>query len=135
MVSIVRQYGIKIVVIQYTATLLEVTPEQLKKALTSRLIETQRGGRRGSVYETPLNPTQAAAVRDALAKAVYDHLFEWIIERVNSALVVAGGKAGAQKIIGVLDIYGFEIFERNSFEQLCINYVNEKLQVLFLDEY
>ena len=87
-------------------------------------METQRGGRRGSVYEVPLNPTQAAAVRDALAKAIYNNLFEWIVSRVNMSLSARGH---GNTVIGVLDIYGFEIFERNSFEQLCINYVNEKL--------
>jgi myosin I len=99
------------------------------KALTSRIIEAQRGGRRGSVYDVPLNITQATAVRDALAKAVYDKLFDWIVQRVNSSMRARGQ---VHNTIGILDIYGFEIFDTNSFEQLCINYVNEKLQVRVL---
>lgn len=64
-----------------------------------------------------------------LAKAIYNNLFEWIVERVNNSLQAF---PGADKSIGILDIYGFEIFEHNSFEQICINYVNEKLQQIFI---
>ncbi|KAI9269056.1 P-loop containing nucleoside triphosphate hydrolase protein [Phascolomyces articulosus] len=117
-------------VANFIAYLMEVDGESLSKALTSRVMETQRGGRRGSVYEVPLNVTQATAVRDALAKAVYERLFEWIVQRVNLSLQTRGGD---QYVIGVLDIYGFEIFDDNSFEQLCINYVNEKLQQIFIE--
>ena len=94
--------------------------------MTSRIIEAQRGGRRGSVYNVPLNIVQATAVRDALAKAIYDKLFDWIVQRVNASMRARGQ---VYNTIGILDIYGFEIFDTNSFEQLCINYVNEKLQV------
>lgn len=75
----------------------------------------------GSVYEVPLNPAQASSVRDALAKAIYNNLFDWIVARVNVSMKA---QAPTAHIIGVLDIYGFEIFETNQFEQLCINYVN-----------
>lgn len=92
-------------------------------------METSRGGRRGSVYEVPLNPTQASAVRDALAKAIYNNLFEWIVSRVNVSMTT---RSSVAQTIGILDIYGFEIFEKNSFEQICINYVNEKLQQIFI---
>ncbi|GAA5820874.1 hypothetical protein JCM10212_006566, partial [Sporobolomyces blumeae] len=116
-------------VTEFVAYLLEVDPARVTKAMTSRVMETQRGGRRGSVYEVPLNPAQAKAVRDALAKAVYNNLFEWIVDRVNRSMK---SKSPASNIIGVLDIYGFEIFDTNQFEQLCINYVNEKLQQIFI---
>ncbi|KAI9845961.1 MAG: class II myosin [Thelocarpon superellum] len=116
-------------VTDFVAYLLEVDAAHVTKAFTSRVVETSRGGRRGSVYEVPLNPTQATAVRDALAKAVYYNLFDWIVTRVNVSLQARGVPAQS---IGILDIYGFEIFERNSFEQLCINYVNEKLQQIFI---
>ncbi|KAF2750620.1 hypothetical protein M011DRAFT_483560 [Sporormia fimetaria CBS 119925] len=116
-------------VVDFVAYLLEVTPAHVNKALTSRVMETSRGGRRGSVYDVPLNPAQATAVRDALAKAIYFNLFDWIVGRVNVSLRTRGSAAQS---IGILDIYGFEIFERNSFEQLCINYVNEKLQQIFI---
>ncbi|KAF2187846.1 hypothetical protein K469DRAFT_737953 [Zopfia rhizophila CBS 207.26] len=116
-------------VIDFVAYLLEVDSAHVHKALTLRVMETSRGGRRGSVYDVPLNPAQATAVRDALAKAIYFNLFDWIVERVNVSLKARGAMAHS---IGILDIYGFEIFERNSFEQLCINYVNEKLQQIFI---
>ena len=91
----------------FVAYLMEATPEQVSKALTIKIIETSRGGRRGSVYESPQNVAQAGAARDALAKSLYDHLFEWIVARVNVALK---SRQAADLIIGVLDIYGFEIF-------------------------
>ncbi|SCV74210.1 BQ2448_6642 [Microbotryum intermedium] len=116
-------------VTEFVAYLLEVDAALVNKALTSRVMETQRGGRRGSVYEVPLNPAQASSVRDALAKAIYNNLFDWIVERVNKSM---RAKAPTSHIIGVLDIYGFEIFDTNQFEQLCINYVNEKLQQIFI---
>ncbi|KAG9878086.1 myosin IC heavy chain, partial [Aureobasidium melanogenum] len=116
-------------VVDFVAYLLEVDSAHVNKALTIRVMETSRGGRRGSVYDVPLNPAQATAVRDALAKAIYYNLFDWIVLRVNQSLRAKGAIAQS---VGILDIYGFEIFERNSFEQLCINYVNEKLQQIFI---
>ena len=116
-------------VVDFVGYLLEVDSAQVNKALTLRIVETSRGGRRGSVYEVPLNPTQASAVRDALAKAIYFNLFDWIVDRVNASLKARGSIGNS---VGILDIYGFEIFEKNSFEQLCINYVNEKLQQIFI---
>uniref|UniRef100_A0AAR2KSA1 Myosin, heavy chain 11b, smooth muscle n=1 Tax=Pygocentrus nattereri TaxID=42514 RepID=A0AAR2KSA1_PYGNA len=72
---------------------------------------------------------QADFAVEALAKAMYDRLFRWILGRVNKALDKS--KRQGASFIGILDIAGFEIFEDNSFEQLCINYTNEKLQQLF----
>ncbi|KAK6215010.1 hypothetical protein QIS74_08029 [Colletotrichum tabaci] len=112
-------------VVDFLAYLLEVTPEQLIKAITIRILTP----RNGEVIESPTNPAQAAATRDALAKAIYSNLFDWIVERVNKSLKA---KQATSNNIGILDIYGFEIFEKNSFEQLCINYVNEKLQQIFI---
>jgi myosin-1 len=117
-------------VTDFVAYLLEVDGAAVNKALTLRIVETSRGGRRGSIYEVPLNPAQATSVRDALAKAIYNNLFDWIVNRVNLAMKTQGGTM--ENSIGILDIYGFEIFETNSFEQLCINYVNEKLQQIFI---
>ncbi|KAJ1961667.1 class II myosin [Dipsacomyces acuminosporus] len=115
---------------QFVAYLLEANQDLVSKALTSRTIETSRGGRRGSVYDVPLNIAQAQSARDGLAKAIYDRLFDWIVMRVNRAMQA---REASSYIIGVLDIYGFEIFQQNSFEQLCINYVNEKLQQIFIE--
>ncbi|KAM7414757.1 hypothetical protein PAMA_019527 [Pampus argenteus] len=71
---------------------------------------------------------QAVNARDALAKQIYTHLFDCIVNRINTALQVPGKQ---HAFIGVLDIYGFETFDINSFEQFCINYANEKLQQQF----
>ena len=116
-------------VIDFVAYLLEVQPDHVNKALTTRIIETAHGSRRGSIYDSPMNIAQATAVRDALSKGIYTNMFDWIVQRVNGALRARGAMAHS---IGILDIYGFEIFEKNSFEQLCINYVNEKLQQIFI---
>lgn len=112
-------------VVAFAAYLLEVTPEQLIHAITIRILTP----RNGEVIESPANPSQASSTRDALSKAIYSNLFDWIVERINKSLKA---KQATTNTIGILDIYGFEIFEKNSFEQLCINYVNEKLQQIFI---
>ncbi|KAG9241862.1 P-loop containing nucleoside triphosphate hydrolase protein [Calycina marina] len=112
-------------VVDFLAYLLEVDTEQVVSAITVRILTP----RNGEVIESPANPAQAIATRDGLAKALYNNLFDWIVERVNVSLKARGAPANS---IGILDIYGFEIFEKNSFEQLCINYVNEKLQQIFI---
>ncbi|EIW65911.1 hypothetical protein TREMEDRAFT_70354 [Tremella mesenterica DSM 1558] len=117
-------------VTDFVAYLMECDAAQVQKVLLKRTVETQRGGRRGSVYEVPQNIAQATSGRDALAKALYNNLFEWIVSRVNVSMKPQGT---TDYVIGVLDIYGFEIFQDNSFEQLCINYVNEKLQQIFIE--
>ncbi|KNZ80659.1 Myosin-1 [Termitomyces sp. J132] len=117
-------------VTDFVAYLMGVDSSLVQKALTTRVMETQRGGRRGSVYDVPLNASQASSGRDALSKAIYNNLFEWIVSRVNISMKPRFAHA---QVIGILDIYGFEIFEDNSFEQLCINYVNEKLQQIFIE--
>ncbi|GAB1294438.1 Myosin VC [Apodemus speciosus] len=76
----------------------------------------------------PMTRPQAVNARDALAKKIYAHLFDFIIEQINRALQFSGKQ---HTFIGVLDIYGFETFDVNSFEQFCINYANEKLQQQF----
>ncbi|KAM4749654.1 unconventional myosin-Va isoform 3-T3 [Rhinophrynus dorsalis] len=79
-------------------------------------------------YIKPISRLQATNARDALSKHIYAYLFNWIVCHVNKALLSA---AKQNSFIGVLDIYGFETFEINSFEQFCINYANEKLQQQF----
>ncbi len=71
----------------------------------------------------------AADAREALSKALYANLFRWIVEKIN--LVLAPPAAAAVVKLSILDIYGFECFEENGFEQLCINFANERLQQLF----
>ncbi|KAM7521771.1 hypothetical protein LguiA_011673 [Lonicera macranthoides] len=75
-----------------------------------------------------LDPESAAVSRDALAKVVYSRLFDWLVYRINSSI---GQDLDSKNLIGVLDIYGFESFKTNSFEQFCINLTNEKLQQHF----
>ncbi|XP_050822826.1 unconventional myosin-Va isoform X5 [Gopherus flavomarginatus] len=79
-------------------------------------------------YIKPISKLQAINARDALAKHIYAKLFNWIVDHVNKAL---HSTIKQHSFIGVLDIYGFETFEINSFEQFCINYANEKLQQQF----
>ncbi|XP_064151303.1 unconventional myosin-Va isoform X7 [Loxodonta africana] len=79
-------------------------------------------------YIKPISKLQATNARDALAKHIYAKLFNWIVDHVNRVLHSA---VKQHSFIGVLDIYGFETFEINSFEQFCINYANEKLQQQF----
>ncbi|KAJ7955519.1 Myosin [Quillaja saponaria] len=75
-----------------------------------------------------LDPNAAAVNRDALAKIVYSRLFDWLVNKLNSSI---GQDPNSKNLIGVLDIYGFESFKTNSFEQFCINLTNEKLQQHF----
>uniref|UniRef100_A0A4W3GZS6 Unconventional myosin-Va-like n=1 Tax=Callorhinchus milii TaxID=7868 RepID=A0A4W3GZS6_CALMI len=79
-------------------------------------------------YVKPTSRKQASNSRDALAKHLYGQLFHWIVGHINKAL---RSSSKQHNFIGVLDIYGFEAFENNSFEQFCINYANEKLQHQF----
>lgn len=113
-----------------SASLLNVTGDEMTKSLTHRVIAAH-----GDVMMKSHNIQQAEYGRDALAKAIYDRLFTWIISRINQSIIVPGSNLQKRlnKVIGVLDIYGFEVFEVNSFEQFCINYCNEKLQQLFIE--
>jgi myosin heavy subunit len=88
-------------------------------------------------YPHPCKCKQFLCEKDVIVsfQAVYDRLFTWIVGKINAALNVpgeVGKKSYMGTVIGVLDIYGFEIFDVNSFEQFCINYCNEKLQQLFI---
>ncbi|EDO38834.1 predicted protein [Nematostella vectensis] len=104
----------------------QVTEEKLTEVLTARKRIT-----RGEQFIVPYDNDEALATRDAMAKALYGTLFDWIVLQVNHVLVVKQQSAKEWCSIGVLDIFGFEDFECNSFEQLCINFANEKLQYYF----
>uniref|UniRef100_H3DQD6 Myosin 1D n=3 Tax=Tetraodon nigroviridis TaxID=99883 RepID=H3DQD6_TETNG len=110
--------------------LLSTKEENVEKALLYRTVATGR-----DVIEKQHTAQEASYGRDALAKAMYERLFCWIVGRINDIIEVKNYDArvhGKNTVIGVLDIYGFEIFQNNSFEQFCINYCNEKLQQLFI---
>lgn len=73
------------------------------------------------------------AARDALAKALYDRIFRWVVNRINQLLAPTAADTVGSAEVGILDIFGFEKFERNSFEQMCINVANEQLQYFFIE--
>ncbi|XP_036971311.1 unconventional myosin-If [Acanthopagrus latus] len=112
----------------FPAYLLGIDPNRLQDKLTSRRMDSKWGGKSESINVT-LNQEQATYTRDALAKALYARLFDYLVEAINKAIQ----KPHEEFSIGVLDIYGFEIFQRNGFEQFCINFVNEKLQQIFIE--
>ncbi|XP_007484288.1 unconventional myosin-VI isoform X3 [Monodelphis domestica] len=109
------------------AELLGLDQDDLRVSLTTRVMLTTAGGTKGTVIKVPLKVEQANNARDALAKTVYSHLFDHVVNRVNQCFPFETSSF----FIGVLDIAGFEYFEHNSFEQFCINYCNEKLQQFF----
>ena len=81
--------------------------------------------------QIPLKPDEARSSRDALAKAIYGKLFGWVVQQVNNSLMDPNSKSSDAGFLGILDIYGFENFERNSLEQLFINFANERLHQHF----
>ncbi|KAG5491542.1 hypothetical protein JIQ42_01446 [Leishmania sp. Namibia] len=109
----------------FIAGQLGVDTAALLKALTWRKL--QMGAT--EVVFSPLDVQQCRNTRDAMAKVLYEGVFEFIVSSVNAAF----GDAPHALMLGVLDIYGFEIFAKNGFEQFCINYVNEKLQQIFIE--
>ncbi|XP_008764647.1 unconventional myosin-VI isoform X3 [Rattus norvegicus] len=113
--------------LEYCAELLGLDQDDLRVSLTTRVMLTTAGGTKGTVIKVPLKVEQANSARDALAKTVYSHLFDHVVDRVNQCFPFET----SSYFIGVLDIAGFEYFEHNSFEQFCINYCNEKLQQFF----
>eukprot|EP00268_Persea_americana_P032470 TRINITY_DN3195_c0_g1_i1.p1 TRINITY_DN3195_c0_g1~~TRINITY_DN3195_c0_g1_i1.p1 ORF type:complete len:974 (-),score=224.12 TRINITY_DN3195_c0_g1_i1:1265-4186(-) len=106
------------------AKLIGCNTGELKLALSTRKM---RVGNDNIVQKLTLS--QAIDTRDALAKSLYASLFEWLVEQINKSLEV--GKRRTGRSISILDIYGFECFDKNSFEQFCINYANERLQQHF----
>ncbi|XP_061885544.1 unconventional myosin-Ig [Entelurus aequoreus] len=119
-------------VVDYIAKLTATDPDKVIKSLLYRTVAT--GG--GEVIEKGHTEAEACFGRDAFSKALYERLFGWIVGRINSVIEVKDYNPvlhGKNTVIGVLDIYGFEIFDNNSFEQFCINYCNEKLQQLFIE--
>ncbi|KAK6145891.1 hypothetical protein DH2020_019760 [Rehmannia glutinosa] len=105
------------------ADLLMCNENSLEDSLCKRVMVT-----RDETITRSLDPAAAAVSRDALAKIVYSRLFDWLVNKINHSI---GQDPDSKFLIGVLDIYGFESFKTNSFEQFCINLTNEKLQQHF----
>ncbi|KAL1268358.1 hypothetical protein QQF64_033721, partial [Cirrhinus molitorella] len=110
------------------AALLSIGSEELQEALTSHCVVT-----RGETIIRTNTVDKATDVRDAMSKALYGRLFSWIVNRINALLQpdtnICAAESGMN--VGILDIFGFENFKRNSFEQLCINIANEQIQFYF----
>ncbi|XP_073076044.1 unconventional myosin-IXb isoform X3 [Manis javanica] len=115
-------------VLDTLAQLLKVKREILVEVLTKRKTVTAN-----DKLILPYSLSEAITARDSMAKSLYSALFDWIVLRINHALLNKKDMEEAVSClsIGVLDIFGFEDFERNSFEQFCINYANEQLQYYF----
>ncbi|XP_031465889.1 unconventional myosin-Ia isoform X4 [Phasianus colchicus] len=111
--------------LQEISQLIGLDPSTLEQALCSRTVKV-----RDESVLTALSVSQGYYGRDALAKNIYSRLFDWLVNRINTSIKVKPGKQ--RKVMGVLDIYGFEIFQDNGFEQFIINYCNEKLQQIFI---
>ncbi|XP_061969970.1 myosin-9 isoform X4 [Populus nigra] len=109
--------------LQMTAELLMCDPLSLEDALCKRVMITPE-----EIIKRSLDPHAAAVSRDGLAKTIYSRLFEWLVDKINVSI---GQDPNSKCLIGILDIYGFESFKANSFEQFCINFTNEKLQQHF----
>ncbi|XP_011361982.1 unconventional myosin-VIIb [Pteropus vampyrus] len=109
--------------------LLEVKHQALQDCLIKHSIII-----RGEFVSRPLNIAQATDRRDAFVKGIYGHLFLWIVKKINAAIFTppAQDPKNVRRAIGLLDIFGFENFQNNSFEQLCINFANEHLQQFFV---
>ncbi|KFO18932.1 Myosin-IIIa [Fukomys damarensis] len=114
--------------LENSASLLCIQAAELQEALTSHCVVT-----RGETIIRPNTAEKATDIRDAVAKALYGRLFSWIVNRINSLLKhdPPSSGSGGELSIGILDIFGFENFKKNSFEQLCINIANEQIQYYF----
>ncbi|KAL2942705.1 Myosin-11 [Bienertia sinuspersici] len=103
--------------------LLMCDAQALEDALLKRVMITPE-----EVIKRSLDPLNATVSRDGLAKTIYSRLFDWLVDKINVSI---GQDPNSKSLIGILDIYGFESFKHNSFEQFCINFTNEKLQQHF----
>uniref|UniRef100_A0A7S3YZR0 Myosin motor domain-containing protein n=3 Tax=Lotharella globosa TaxID=91324 RepID=A0A7S3YZR0_9EUKA len=113
---------------------LKINERVLTKTLT---IQDMAVGGRGSFVSIPRSKDNAEANCNSLAKRLYGKLFAWLVERINKSFRAScNGEVdlGSMRVIGILDIFGFEAFKHNSFEQLCINLANEKLQQYFVKQ-
>lgn len=110
-----------------SSRLLQVESQILESTFRSRKIIVV-----GETFDAPNTVSQAMACRDALCKLLYETIFTLIVSKLNETL--SSNQTVDCKFIGILDIYGFEVMDNNSFEQFCINYANEKLQNMFVQQ-
>ncbi len=133
-IAAISEAGRSVDGLKNTAEMFEMgSTDALARCLCTRTIKVRSSGEEMKV---PMNTSKATAARDALVKDIYSRLFNYIVNKLNIALAntESGGIENSNNVkgcIGVLDIFGFEIFQKNKFEQLCINYVNEKLQFFY----
>ena len=113
--------------VERVAAILGANTKALTDALTSKTIFAH-----GESVVSTLNTNQSKDVRDAFAKGIYGRLFVYIVRKINTAIFNPTVSAADRNSIGVLDIFGFENFDTNSFEQFCINFANENLQQFFV---
>ncbi len=114
---------------------LKIDIEQITKALLYRTREINK-----QVIESPMNKADCNFARDSLSKDLFDKLFNWLVKRLNFTILPEEdletgfdlNKSNDRLTIGLLDIFGFEVFKINSLEQFCINFTNEKLQQLYI---
>ncbi|CAG9540438.1 unnamed protein product [Cercopithifilaria johnstoni] len=118
--------------LEFPAYLLGLKSSAIREKLTSRQMES-KWGKQAEQINVTLNVEQAEFTRDAWSKDLYTRLFEYLIASVNQGMKITSRSSGIPLSIGILDIYGFEIFDNNGFEQFCINFVNEKLQQIFIE--
>uniref|UniRef100_A0A8C8ISU8 Myosin motor domain-containing protein n=1 Tax=Oncorhynchus tshawytscha TaxID=74940 RepID=A0A8C8ISU8_ONCTS len=111
--------------LRWVSTLLGINVQVLQEGLTYRKIEAKT-----DEVLSPFTVDHAIYARNALAKAIYGRTFTWLVNKINDSM--ENKEPSRKTVIGLLDIYGFEVFYVNSFEQFCINYCNEKLQQLFI---
>ncbi len=110
--------------------LLEVNPDTLEAALTNNVRMIQ-----GSFIKSPLKLQDSYTFKNSFTKELYNRLFNWLVKKLNNKLCRPFNKEDPdKKYIGLLDIFGFECFNNNSLEQMCINYTNEKLQQLYIND-
>nr|RBQ85760.1 hypothetical protein FVER53263_07789 [Fusarium verticillioides] len=112
--------------LERACAILGVKAEEFARWIVKKQLVT-----RGEKITSNLSQAQAIVVRDSVAKFIYSSLFDWLVDIINHSLAAEEVLNRVVSFIGVLDIYGFEHFAKNSFEQFCINYANEKLQQEF----
>ncbi|XP_041947548.1 unconventional myosin-XIX isoform X1 [Alosa sapidissima] len=117
------------VFLRTTAELLGIPVEELQSCLRVRAL---KAGRRSTLLK-PCSRAECSVRRDCLAKVIYAQLFDWMVSFINKSM--CADNSNWCNFIGLLDVYGFECFQKNNLEQLCINYANEKLQQHFVGHY